>query len=135
MMGRQTVDQSQLFYLFNLEGRIPARHLLRRINPTVTRILADLRERLEPFYSEIGPAFDRPRAHDPDADRRLLLRHPFERRPVRGDRASPCLSLVLSASISTTRSPTTRRSRSIVTVAFARATPFGLCSRRWCGRA
>ena len=27
MMGRQTVDQSQLFYHFNLEGRIPARHL------------------------------------------------------------------------------------------------------------
>jgi hypothetical protein len=23
-MGRQKVDQSQLFYLFNLEGRIPA---------------------------------------------------------------------------------------------------------------
>jgi hypothetical protein len=31
MMGRQTVDQSQLFYLFNLEKRIPERHLLRRI--------------------------------------------------------------------------------------------------------
>jgi len=30
MMGRQTVDQSQLFYLFNLEMRIPERHLLRR---------------------------------------------------------------------------------------------------------
>ena len=59
MIGRQTVDHSQLFYLFNLEGRIPARHLLRRINPTVTRILADLRERLEPFYSEIGrPSID-----------------------------------------------------------------------------
>ena len=28
MMGRQTVDQSQLFYLFNLEKRIPERHLL-----------------------------------------------------------------------------------------------------------
>jgi transposase len=58
MMGRQTVDQSQLFYLFNLEKRIPARHLLRRINPTVTRILAD-REKLEPYYSEIGrPSID-----------------------------------------------------------------------------
>jgi hypothetical protein len=43
MMGRQKVDQSQLFYLFNLEGRIPARHLLRRINLTVTRILAGVR--------------------------------------------------------------------------------------------
>jgi hypothetical protein len=28
MMGRQRGDQSQLFYLFNLERRIPARHLL-----------------------------------------------------------------------------------------------------------
>ena len=51
-MGRQTGDQSQLFYLFNLEKRIPARHLLRRINPIVTRVLADLREKLKPFYSE-----------------------------------------------------------------------------------
>jgi transposase len=59
MMGRQKVDQSQLFYLFNLEGRVPARHLLRRINPTVTRILADVREKLVPFYSEIGrPSID-----------------------------------------------------------------------------
>jgi hypothetical protein len=59
MMGRQKVDQSQLFYLFNLEGRIPARHLLRRINPTVTRILAEFRKQLEPFYSEIGrPSID-----------------------------------------------------------------------------
>jgi hypothetical protein len=42
MMGRQTGDQSQLFYLFNLEGRIPANDLLRRIDPVVTRVLADL---------------------------------------------------------------------------------------------
>ena len=54
MMGRQTGDQSQLFYLFNLEERIPERHLLRRINLIVMRVLADLREKLEPFYSEIG---------------------------------------------------------------------------------
>jgi len=40
MMGRQTGDQSQLFYLFNLEERIPANHLLRRISPIVTRVLA-----------------------------------------------------------------------------------------------
>ena len=39
MMGRQTVDQSQLFYLFNLEEYIPADHLLRRLNPIVTRVL------------------------------------------------------------------------------------------------
>ncbi len=54
MMGRQTGDQSQLFYLFNLERRIPAGHLLRRINPVVTRVPADLREKSAPFYSEIG---------------------------------------------------------------------------------
>jgi hypothetical protein len=54
MMGRQTSDQSQLFYLFNLERRIPAGHLLRRINPVVTRILVELRTGLAPFYSDIG---------------------------------------------------------------------------------
>jgi hypothetical protein len=59
MMGRQTVDQRRLFYLFNLEDRIPDRHLLRRINPTVTEILTDLRDKLEPFYSEMGrPSVD-----------------------------------------------------------------------------
>lgn len=45
MMGRQTGDQSQLFYLFNLERRIPAGHLLRRINPVVTRV--------EPSFAEL----------------------------------------------------------------------------------
>jgi transposase len=68
MMGRQTVDQSQLFYLFNLEGRIPTRHLLRRINPIVARILADLRDKLQPFYSEIG----RP-SIDPELMLRMLI--------------------------------------------------------------
>ena len=59
MMGQQKGDQSQLFYLFNLERCIPAGHLLRRINPTVTRLLAELREKLTPFYSEIGrPSID-----------------------------------------------------------------------------
>src|SRR5439155_17132876 len=59
MMGRQAVDQSQLFYLFNLEEHIPTDHLLRRINPIVTRVLADLREELAPFYSDIGrPSID-----------------------------------------------------------------------------
>src|SRR5262245_7622796 len=59
MMGRQTVDQSQLFYLFNLEEQILADHLLRRLNPIVTRVLVDLREKLAPFYSDIGrPSID-----------------------------------------------------------------------------
>jgi transposase len=68
MMGRQTGDQSQLFYLFNLERRIPASHLLRRINPVVTQILADLRDKLAPFYSDIG----RP-SIDPELMLRMLI--------------------------------------------------------------
>src|SRR2546427_10864236 len=59
MMGRQAVDQSQLFYLFNLEEQIPADHLLRRLSPIVARVLVDLREKLAPFYSDIGrPSID-----------------------------------------------------------------------------
>jgi hypothetical protein len=55
MMGRQEGDQGQLFYLFNLERRIPADHLLRRIN----QVMVDIREKLAPFYSEIGrPSID-----------------------------------------------------------------------------
>jgi transposase len=68
MMGRQTVDQSQLFYLFNLEERIPPDHLLRRINPLVSRILADVRDKLQSFYSEIG----RP-SIDPELMLRMLI--------------------------------------------------------------
>ena len=59
MMGRQEADQGQLFYLFNLEKRIPADHLLRRINLVVTQIMLGVREKLTPFYSEIGrPSID-----------------------------------------------------------------------------
>lgn len=68
MMGRQTGDQSQFFYLFNLEDRIPPHHLLRRINPMVTRILSGLREELKAFYSEIG----RP-SIDPELMLRMLI--------------------------------------------------------------
>src|ERR1700747_2616376 len=59
MMGRQAGHQGQLFSLFTLERRIPAGHLLRRINPVVTRILVELRGKLTPFYSDIGrPSID-----------------------------------------------------------------------------
>ena len=54
MMGRQAVDQSQLFYLFNLEEHIPADHLLRRLNPIVTRVLVNLREKLAAFSATSG---------------------------------------------------------------------------------
>src|SRR5690349_12657516 len=68
MMGRREGDQRQLFYLFNLEDRIPPNHLLRRINPIVTAVLADLREKLATFYSDIG----RPSV-DPELMIRMLL--------------------------------------------------------------
>jgi transposase len=59
MMGRQSGDQASLFYEFRLEDRIPKDHLLRRINVFVTSVLGDLREQLQPYYSEIGrPSVD-----------------------------------------------------------------------------
>src|SRR5665213_3517073 len=97
MVGRQTSDQSQLFYLFNLERRVPASHLLRRINPVVTRVLADLREKLAPFYSDIG----RP-SIDPELMLRMLIVGycygiRFERRLCGGSGAASGLQMVLSA--------------------------------------
>jgi len=68
MMGRQSGDQSQFFYLFKLEARIPPGHLLRRINPIVTQVLVELCEKLRPFYSEIG----RP-SIDPELMLRMLI--------------------------------------------------------------
>jgi len=68
MMGQQTGDQSRLFYMFNLDELIPERHLLRLINPIVTRVLAELRGKLRSFYSEIG----RP-SIDPELMLRMLI--------------------------------------------------------------
>jgi transposase len=59
MMGRRRGDQASLFYEFRLDDRIPKDHLLRRIDGFVTAALADVHERLEPYYSEIGrPSVD-----------------------------------------------------------------------------
>jgi hypothetical protein len=128
MMGRQAVDQSQLFYLFNLEEHIPADHLLRRINPIVTRVLVDLRQKLVPFYSSIG----RPSV-DPELMIRMLIVGycygiRFERKLCSGIAGS-------AASNSMTRFLIIRRSRLIATAAFATATSSGRSSRRWLGRA
>jgi transposase len=65
MMGRQGGDQASLFYEFRLEDRIPKDHLLRRINSFVTPVLGDVREQLQPHYSEIGR---------PSVDPELMLR-------------------------------------------------------------
>jgi|SoiMetStandDraft_5_1073268.scaffolds.fasta_scaffold354777_1 transposase len=124
--------QSQLFYLFNLEEHIPKDHFLRRINPIVTR--ADLRERLAPFYSDIG----RP-SIDPELMIRMLIVGycygiRFERRLCEevklhlGYRWFCRLELLDKFLI-------IRRSRSIATAVFEIATSSVRCSRRWSERA
>lgn len=65
MMGRRKRDQGKLFYEFRLEDRIPANHLLRRMNVFVTAALDDLHKELEPYYSEIGR---------PSVDSELMIR-------------------------------------------------------------
>jgi transposase len=68
MMGRQTADQAQFFYSFNLDERIPAGHLLRRIDVFVTQALADIHGELAPNYSHTGgPSID------PELMMRMLL--------------------------------------------------------------
>ena len=67
MMGRQTVDQARLFYGFHLEERVPADHLLRRIDVFMAAALADLhREARGPLQSHRS-AIDRSRAAHPHA--------------------------------------------------------------------
>ena len=68
MLGRQSGDQASLFYEFRLDDRVPKNHLLRRINVFVTPALADMHERLQPYYSEIG----RPSV-DPELMIRMLI--------------------------------------------------------------
>jgi transposase len=68
MLGRQNGDQASLFYEFRLDDRVPKNHLLRRINVFVTAALADVHERLQPYYSEIG----RPSV-DPELMMRMLI--------------------------------------------------------------
>ena len=57
MMGRQGEDQAKLFYEFCLEDRVPADHLLRKIDRFLD--LSTLRQGLTSFYSPIGrPSID-----------------------------------------------------------------------------
>jgi len=67
MMGRRG-EQGSLFYQFRLDERVPKDHLLRRIDRFVTPALADIHERLQPYYSEIG----RPSV-DPELMIRMLI--------------------------------------------------------------
>lgn len=68
MMGRRRGEQARLFYQFRLDERVPRDHLLRRIDGFATVALADMRGRLEPYYSEIG----RPSV-DPELMIRMLI--------------------------------------------------------------
>jgi transposase len=134
MMGRQRGDQSQLFYLFNLEERIPAGHLLRKINPTVTRVLADLREKLAPFYSDIG----RP-SIDPELMIRMLMVGycygiRFERQLCQEVELHLAYRWFCRLDLDD-KCQIIRHSRSIGTVASATASSCAMCSRRWCGPA
>ena len=56
MMGIQKVE-SQLFYEFDLDAHVPCNHILREIDRFLD--MADMRERLKPFYSHTGrPSVD-----------------------------------------------------------------------------
>ena len=57
MMGQAVGQQDRFFYAFRLEDRIPADHLLRRIDAVLD--LSWLRGELAPFYSHTGcPSVD-----------------------------------------------------------------------------
>ena len=66
MMGRQGGDQARLFYEFCLEDRVPADHLLRKIDRFLD--LSTLRQELTPFYSAIGRS-----SIDPELMIRMLV--------------------------------------------------------------
>src|ERR1700755_339071 len=68
MMGQQSGDPSRVVYALTRHEFVPQLHLLRRINPIVTSVLAELRGKLKPFYSEIG----RP-SIDPELMLRMLI--------------------------------------------------------------
>ena len=57
MMGRQGGVQEQLFYSFRLDERVPAGHLLRKIDAVLD--LSELHQRLATYYSHTGrPSID-----------------------------------------------------------------------------
>jgi transposase len=131
MMGRQEADQGQLFYLFNLERRVPADHLLRRINPVVAQIMPEVREKLAPFYSDIG----RPSIDPELLIRMLIVGYCFG---IRSERQL-CQEVELHLAyrwfigwVLKTLFPIIRHSRSTGTVVSAPATPCASCLRQWC---
>ena len=74
MMGRRKSEQGQLFYEFNLDDVVPPDHLVRKIDAVLD--LGWVHRELAPLLAH-GQAVDRSRADDPDAHRRLRVRHPL----------------------------------------------------------
>jgi transposase len=66
MMGRLEPGQERLFYNFRLEDQVPPSHLVRKLDALLE--FEPIRDRLGPFYSEIG----RPSV-DPELMIRMLL--------------------------------------------------------------
>jgi transposase len=104
--------------------------LLRRINPIVTRVLAEFRVKLEPFYSEIG----RP-SIDPELMlRMLIIGYCYG---IRSERRL-CEEVELHLAYRwfcrldlEDKIPDHSTFQSIGTDASATATSSGSCSRRW----
>ncbi len=95
MMGWQTADQARFFYEFHLDERVPADHLLRRIDVFAATALGDLRRKLAEHYSHTGrPSVDPGAAHS-HAHRGVLLRHPLGAPTVRRGRRPADVPLVL----------------------------------------
>jgi transposase len=53
-MGCQTADQTQFFYSFNLDERIPPTHLLRRIDVFLAKALTTVHEEIAGYNSHTG---------------------------------------------------------------------------------
>ena len=75
MMGRLDRDQGQLFYSFCLDEVVPDDHRVREIAAVLD--LSWVHAELAPYYLASWPPFDRSGADDPDAHRRLRVRHPL----------------------------------------------------------
>ena len=128
MMGLQETP-TRLFYDFCLDNHVPSDHMLRSIDRHLD--LADLRQSLKPFYSQMG----RPSV-DPELMIRMLI--VGYSMGIRSERRL-CEEVHLNLAYRwfcrlglDGRVPITRRSRRTDTVAFARAMRCVGFSRAWC---
>ena len=126
MMGEHSGSQGRFFYRFALEERVPADHLLRKIDAVLD--LSRLRSQLAPHYSHTG----RPSIDPELMIRMLLIGYCYGIRSERRLCEEVHLNLAYRwfvVSASRIRSPTTRRSLGIGMGAFARRTFCAMSSR------